>query len=92
MLGDGEEVAPVERARKAFAIENRIGSEVCRDAPVGIDVGEIEFAARFQQAVGLAEDFRLVGAQIDDAVGDDEVEAAGLKVQLAKLFEIAFQA
>ena len=58
----------LKRAGEAFAIKHRVGGKICRDAPVGIDIGEVELAAGLQQAVCLAEDFRLVGAQIDDAV------------------------
>ena len=87
--GHGLIVAPIERARQALAIKNGVLHELCRNAPVGIDVREIKFAARLQQAVRGAKHSRLVGAEIDHAIGNDEVEAARREIEFIQTLKLA---
>ena len=46
-------------------------------AGVGDDVGDGEAAAGLEHARGLAQDLRLVGGEVDDAVGEHDVDRVG---------------
>jgi len=46
------------------------------NAPVSVHVAEVHLAAVLQGAVSLRQDNRIVFAEIDDAVADDDVHAA----------------
>ena len=46
------------------------------NAPVSVHVAEVHLAAVLQDAVRLRQNSRLVFAEIDDAVADDDVHAA----------------
>ena len=86
-----QKVVPVEGAAQAFAAQHRVLRQRLRHPPVGIDVGEIELAAGAQQPPGLAQYRALVLHQVDDAVGDDEIEAARLQRQRLQVLDVPFQ-
>jgi len=48
----------------------------------GCDVGELQASARLQHPDDLVEDAAFVGAQVDDAVADDDIRPAGLDGQI----------
>ena len=52
------------------------GSRSTWYAAVGVHVAEVHLAAVLQDAVRLRQNSRLVFAEIDDAVADDDVHAA----------------
>ena len=60
-----------------------------RDAAIGIDVREIQLAAWLQQPVRRREHRRLVGDEVDDAVGNDHVEMPLGQVEFAELLDVA---
>jgi len=45
LLGDFDEVIPVQRAAQAFADEHRVLPQIVIETPVGVDVGEIHLTA-----------------------------------------------
>ena len=51
-----------------------LGALRWREAIFGDDVGDAYAAAWREDAEGFCEDARLVGAEVDDAVGDDDVD------------------
>ena len=59
-------------------VSHRLGGD---GSTVG-DVGELQHTARLEHAVDLVEHGALVGAQVDDAVGDHDVGPAILDRQL----------
>ena len=60
-------------------------------APVGINVGEEELTAALEQAPHPIQHGLLVGREVHHAVGDHQIEAAGLQRQLLELLDAALQ-
>ena len=67
-LGDAEGTGDAARVRAALEAFGR------RQAVLGDDVGDADAAPRPQDARDLAEDRRLVGGQVHDAVADHDVD------------------
>jgi hypothetical protein len=83
------EVVPVQRAAQAFAIQHRVIAQRRRHAAVGVDIGEVELAARLEQAMHLAQHRVLVGRQVDHAVRHHDIEAGVLQAQLIQVLDVA---
>ena len=64
------------------------GSQGGVDAFIGGDVADAQAAAGAQDPERLGEDARLVGGQVDDAVGDDDVD---LLVGQGDVLDVAVQ-
>ena len=45
----------------------------------------------FEKVEDALENFILFGAQIDDTVGDNNIKASGLQIQLIQLFDVSLQ-
>ena len=69
---------PGRGAGDTAAEQRLVGGEFRRQRPDVHHVGDGEASARFQHAESLAEHLRLVGHQVDHAVGDDHV-AGGIR-------------
>mmetsp|Transcript_35443 Transcript_35443/g.85511 ORF Transcript_35443/g.85511 Transcript_35443/m.85511 type:complete len:380 (-) Transcript_35443:194-1333(-) len=67
------EIVPVEGAAQAFAPEHLILFQFLRNTAGGVHVREVQFAARLEEAVAGPQNGLLVGAQVDDAITDDDV-------------------
>ena len=76
-----EKVVPVQDAAQAFAVQHRVVAHYGGHAAVGVDIREIQLAARLEQPQDSAQHHVLVRGEVDDAVGDDEVEALPLQPQ-----------
>ena len=59
------------------------------NAPVSVHVAEVHLAAVLQDAVRLRQNSRLVFAEIDDAVADDDVHAVGSDASGFEVFNYA---
>ena len=68
LLGDRQEVVPIKRAAEAFAIKHGIGPDAVGQAPVAIDVGEIELATRLEQPMRAAKHRWLIHRKVDHAI------------------------
>ena len=90
-FGERQEVAPIERTRQAFAVQDGIVAQVFGHAALAVDVAEIELAAWFQQAMRRFEHGAFVGDEIDHAVRDDDVEMPFRQVEIAQFLDIAFE-
>ena len=44
---------------------------------IGVNIAEIKFSAILQDVKSFSEDFELVGSQVDDAIGNDDVDRVG---------------
>ena len=91
LAGQAQEIVPVEGATEAFAVEHRIVAQRLGHTPVGIDIGEEELTAALEQAPHPVQHGQLVGGEIHHAVGDHQIEAAGLQRQLLQLLDAALQ-
>ena len=89
-LGEHIEITPIKRAGQAFAMQHRIIEQMCRNAAIGINIGEVKLSARLEQTMGGAEHRLLVGHQIYDAIGYDHIKALWLQIERIKLLDIAF--
>ncbi|TKS57772.1 MAG: hypothetical protein EWM73_03734 [Nitrospira sp.] len=69
-------VADRQRARQAVTPFFRVVDEVLGDRLVGDDIGDGEPPAGLEHAEHLPEHLALVGGQVDDAVGNDQIRAA----------------
>ena len=69
------ELVAGERAGDAAGPLLHVGAGGVVHVGVGDHVGDGEAAAGAQHARGLAEDLRLVGGEVDHAVGDHDVDA-----------------
>mmetsp|Transcript_49982 Transcript_49982/g.97820 ORF Transcript_49982/g.97820 Transcript_49982/m.97820 type:complete len:242 (+) Transcript_49982:592-1317(+) len=76
------EVVPVERPGDTLAPQRLVVPQHRRDAPVAVHVAEVKLPPGFQQPEASFEHRLLVGAQIDDAVRHDHVDAPRREVQL----------
>mmetsp|Transcript_22657 Transcript_22657/g.44453 ORF Transcript_22657/g.44453 Transcript_22657/m.44453 type:complete len:306 (-) Transcript_22657:280-1197(-) len=88
---DTLEVGPVESATEAFSPENRILAESFRNTTFGVDVGELHHTTLLQQGKCLLEHGALIGAEINDAVGGDDIKRRRLKVKLVKLLKVTLE-
>ena len=66
-----------QRAGDAADVLRQVGARGVVHAGVGDDVGDGEAAAGLEHAGGLAQHLRLVGREVDDAVGEDDVDGVG---------------
>mmetsp|Transcript_26515 Transcript_26515/g.74189 ORF Transcript_26515/g.74189 Transcript_26515/m.74189 type:complete len:294 (-) Transcript_26515:284-1165(-) len=82
-------VVPVQRSAQALAPEHLVLLEVHGHAAVGIHVRKVQLATRLQQAEALLQHGFLVGAEVDDAVGDDDVEGFRLELEVLQLLEVS---
>mmetsp|Transcript_45287 Transcript_45287/g.142010 ORF Transcript_45287/g.142010 Transcript_45287/m.142010 type:complete len:277 (-) Transcript_45287:386-1216(-) len=87
--GLAREVLDVHGTGDALAPEHLVGARLLREAAVGVDVAEVELAASGEHAVDLAEDARLVGGEVDDAVGDHQVEGLVLEPRLVEVLDVS---
>ena len=62
-----------------------------RQASIDVDVGKIELTAGLQQPLNAAQDSRLVGGEIQNAVADDDVKAAGLQIELLQTLDLSLK-
>ena len=69
-----KKIVPVKRASQAFAVQHGVVTHRIRHPPVGIDIGEIEFPARLEQAMHFAQYRILVGRKVNHAVRHDDIE------------------
>mmetsp|Transcript_1810 Transcript_1810/g.2168 ORF Transcript_1810/g.2168 Transcript_1810/m.2168 type:complete len:205 (+) Transcript_1810:218-832(+) len=67
-------VVPVQRATETFTPEHFIVPQLLCNASIGIYVGKIQFASRFEDSVTGFEYCLLIGAEVDDTVGDDDID------------------
>mmetsp|Transcript_19724 Transcript_19724/g.54859 ORF Transcript_19724/g.54859 Transcript_19724/m.54859 type:complete len:349 (-) Transcript_19724:167-1213(-) len=89
LAGHVLEVVPVEGAAEALAPQHLVLLQMHWHATVGVDIGEVELAAWLEKAQALLEDCLLIRAEVDDAVGDDDIEGLGLEVEILELLEIS---
>mmetsp|Transcript_11754 Transcript_11754/g.16361 ORF Transcript_11754/g.16361 Transcript_11754/m.16361 type:complete len:344 (+) Transcript_11754:639-1670(+) len=82
------EVVPVERAREALPVQHRVRHQVGGHAAVRVHVAEVHLPPRLQQLPRPAQHRVLVRAEVDDAVGDDHVEAVRLQGQLRQPLDV----
>ncbi len=54
-------IVPVECATQAFAVEYRVGNQMLRHPPVGIDIRKIELTTRLEQAIGFPQHGLFIG-------------------------------
>jgi hypothetical protein len=72
-LQAGPELREAQGAGDATRVGAALGAFGWREGVVGDDVGDADPSPRPQDAGDLAEDRRLVGSEINDAVADDDV-------------------
>ena len=72
-------------------MKHGIGTKRGGQAPVGVDIGKIELAARLEQSVRGGEHGGFVIHQIEDAVRDDDIERIRREVQLVELGDVALE-
>jgi hypothetical protein len=70
-----QEVVPVQGAAEALSVQHGIAAHGVGNVAVRVDVGEMELAALRQQPAHAPEHRVLVGAEIQHAVRDDDVES-----------------
>lgn len=83
------EVLDVHRAGDTLAAQHGVGCELRRHAAVGKNVGEAQLAAVGEHAPDLREHGFLEGGEVDDAVGDDDVDAAILDPKALEVLDVA---
>jgi hypothetical protein len=69
-------VVDIEGSREALPQEHLVCADGLRDPAVAVNVREVELAPLLQHPVRLPQHARLVGGQVDHAVGDDDVHTA----------------
>ena len=83
------EVLDVHRSAQALADEQRAAADLFGYAAIGEDVGEVELSAVGEHAPDFVEDGLLVGGEVDNAVGDDDVDGAVLDAELVECLDVA---
>mmetsp|Transcript_19462 Transcript_19462/g.46040 ORF Transcript_19462/g.46040 Transcript_19462/m.46040 type:complete len:313 (+) Transcript_19462:300-1238(+) len=89
-LGQVLEIVPVQRTRQTFAPQNLVVAQGLRHAAVGVHVGEVQFASGLEEAAAALQHGLLVGAEVNDAVGHDDVDGiVGEGIDLIQLLDLA---
>jgi hypothetical protein len=68
LSGQVLKVVPVESTAETFSPQDLVLLQGLGDPPVGVDVGKVQLASRFQEVEAFFENGFLVGAEVDDAV------------------------
>ena len=87
LFGEVVEVVPVEGAAEALAPEHLIVTKRLGHASIGVYVGEVELPTLLEEAVAAPQHRLLIGTEVDDTIGDDDVDAAVLeRVDVVQFF------
>ena len=68
-----------------------MAANICWEPPVAVHVGEVKLPAICKHPPGLSQHGVLVWGQIDDAVGDDEVDAGVSHAGRSQVLDVAVQ-
>mmetsp|Transcript_134688 Transcript_134688/g.200438 ORF Transcript_134688/g.200438 Transcript_134688/m.200438 type:complete len:298 (-) Transcript_134688:261-1154(-) len=88
LAGHVFEIVPIQSTRQAFSPQDFIVLQLLRHATVGVDVGKVEFATRLEQIQTLLQDGFLIGTQVDNAVGNDNVKGSGFQVEIRQCLQV----
>ena len=81
LVADAPEVFHVQGPSEALAQHHVVAPHGVGEPPVAVHVAEVELAAGLEGHEAPRHDGLLVGAQVDDAVGDDQVHGVRLHAQ-----------
>ena len=88
-LQQATEILGVQRAAQALAKQYRIAAQGRRDATVSEYVGEIQFAPWLEDTENFGEHAIFLRGKIQNAVGDDDIDAGIGDAAGAEIFDIA---
>src|SRR3989338_7230947 len=85
---ESSEIFGIQGSTKALANQCRIVCQMFWYSPVGKNIREIEFASRFQNTEDFGKDPPLFRREIDDTIGDHDINGSGLDPQSLKVFDV----
>ena len=88
-MADADKVADVQSAADALAQQRGVGARGIGEAAVGIHVREVELTSALERIERGLQHLVLGGAEVDHAVGDDEVDGAVLDARAAQVLDEA---